>query len=270
MYKNVPSITHPLILSSILPIFTKTTSHIMHFAHHHNRQAMRQERAARRSEARAINALAHGNIGGFIRNEQRANRHHDRAVRQGLMAHNSRFGRRHHHHHHGGPGFGGATALAAGAVMGAVAAGAYSSNSRVYGAPNTVVSAPPPVVVVQQPQPQVVVQQPQQQSELLSVQCPQTAGPGSTIQITVRGQLMQVQVPQGVAPGTNFTISVPKTMAVPEVQAVPVQQPQLMTATVPAGAFGGSMINVSVNGRAMQVQVPQGLNPGQQFQFSVA
>ena len=91
-----------------------------HAANRHARRADRQERQAHREEVRAVRDLARGNIGGFIRHEANASRHHNRAVRQDIMASNATIGRRHHHHHHR---MGGGVAFAAGAAIGAVAAG---------------------------------------------------------------------------------------------------------------------------------------------------
>ena len=249
-------------------------------ANRHARRAERQERRANMEEARAVRDLARGNIGGFLRHEASASRHHNRAVREENMAANSAMGfgpgfrgRRHRHpRHYGGPGFGvaGGTAFAAGAAIGAATAGGYSSNQRVYGASDQVYSqAPASVVVVQQPQ-AVVVPQQQPQYEQMSVQCPAGAGPGSTIEIIANNQKMRVQVPQGISAGMNFIINVPKP-SMPQVQAVPVTapQPQIMAVTCPANAIPGQMITVNVNGQMRQVQIPQGVSAGMQFNISV-
>ena len=71
----------------------------------------------------------------------------------------------------------------------------------------------------------------------------------------------------------HFTINVPMPQQpTPQAQAVPVQQqpqPQLMTVTCPAAAIPGQMITVNVNGQMRQVQIPQGVSAGMQFQFTV-
>ena len=106
----------------------------------------------------------------------------------------------------------------------------------------------------------------------MSVQCPAGAGPGSTITIMANNKKMSVQIPAGVSPGMNFMINVPiLQQPIPQAQAVPVSQPQpqLMTVTAPANAIPGQLITVNINGQMRQVQIPQGVSAGMQFQFAV-
>jgi hypothetical protein len=246
-----------------------------HAARKHARMANIQERQAHREEARAMRDLARGDLGGFVHHEARASRFHDRAVRQDQMAADAAIFGRHHHrlHPHGRVvrvGMGGA--FAAGAAMGAVAAGGYSSSQRVYGAPanaGLVYTSAPAVVVVGQQPPMHARRREQPRYQQMSVKCPAGAGAGSTIAIMANNQKMSVQVPAGVSAGMQFTINVPMPQAQtpPQVQAVPVQQQ--FTITCPAAAIPGQVITVNVNGQMRQVQVPQGVSAGMQFQFTV-
>ena len=58
-------------------------------------------------------------------------------------------------------------------------------------------------------------------------------------------------------------------MEAPDQPAVVVRAMQSMTVVVPPGAVGGQMLQLDVNGRMAQIQIPQGLQEGMQFQVQV-
>jgi hypothetical protein len=107
--------------------------------------------------------------------------------------------------------------------------------------------------------------------------------------------MMQLTAPLGQCAGSDFTFQLPPVVAnmpmpavgaqgAPGFQQQQQQQQQQTTAvppaagsstmtmmvTVPAGAFGGQMIQIQTpSGAMMQVAVPAGLGPGAQFQCAV-
>ena len=88
----------------------------------------------------------------------------------------------------------------------------------------TAAAFPASAVQAVQPVAQAV---PMQQSMLLSVPCPQGAGPGSMIMVQGPAGPMQVQVPDGVVPGQVFQFQAPAAPAAPQAVAIaqPVGQP---------------------------------------------
>lgn len=99
-----------------------------------------------------------------------------------------------------------------------------------------------------------------------------TAPLGSTVGTVVRvqtanGQQMDVTVPNGVAPGIPFSVALP-SMVAPSTTA-PAQT--LHSIVVPPGTNPGEMlVYTSPDGRSMQVQVPERVQPGQSFQFNAS
>ena len=136
--------------------------------------------------------------------------------------------------------------------------------------------------------------------ECMTVAIPQGVVGGGTFQVQVPGRgMMQLTAPLGQCAGSAFTFQLPPVVANMPVQLQSAvgaqgtlgfqqqqqqQQQQQTTAappaagsstmammvTVPAGAFGGHMIQIQTpSGAMMQVAVPAGLGPGAQFQCAV-
>jgi hypothetical protein len=117
-----------------------------------------------------------------------------------------------------------------------------------------------------------------------------TVPPGSTAGTRVRVQtpagLVEVEVPAGVVPGQNFEIqyelptpgggaAVSEPAAAPQEPQVPTisstsQQYRTILVTVPPGSTAGTRVRVQTPAGLVEVEVPAGVVPGQNFEIQYA
>ena len=108
---------------------------------------------------------------------------------------------------------------------------------------------------------------PQPQTMMVAVPSGSTSGTVLEVQ-GPSGQLMHVTVPAGAAAGAMISVAVPHAVAP---QSVVQSGHMLHSIVVPPGTMPGeTLVYTSPDGRSMQVQVPQGVQPGQSFEFNAA
>lgn len=107
------------------------------------------------------------------------------------------------------------------------------------------------------------------QPQTMMVAIPSGSSSGTVLEVSApNGQPMHVTVPAGAAPGAMISVPVPQVVAP---QPVVHSGQMLHSIVVPPGTVPGEMLVYnSPDGRSMQVPVPQGVKPGQSFQFNAA
>lgn len=93
----------------------------------------------------------------------------------------------------------------------------------------------------------------------------QKGGYGGTV--GAQGYAVQPQQPDYGSGVQNWA---PAQMQPPDFIGKQQQQQQIFSVMIPEGIYGGMQMQVNVNGIQQEVTVPQGLQPGDQFQFTAA
>jgi hypothetical protein len=110
----------------------------------------------------------------------------------------------------------------------------------------------------------------------LSITCPDGSGPGDLLIIEgPDGEDIEVVVPDGVGPGETFEYDLDAGTGTDVQDTSPGSSPtfelELMTVECPVGSAAGDVLEVmSPRGQPMIVTVPDGVRPGDAFEFEAS